>query len=167
MFIQIDGEIISRLLSLRRIQTGVIMNISTSFALIIFLCICISASGQVKDYVPRSEDEAQLIALENEWADAAVKRDATRLSRIFADDLSWIEDTGYRNKEQVMHRYMVEVQELVIELRDVRVRIFGNVAIVQSHVHVKKTVNGQLVENDHTDLDVFAKRNGRWQLVAE
>jgi hypothetical protein len=29
-----------------------------------------------------------------------------------------------------------------------------------SHVHVKKTTDGKLVENDHTDLDVFAKRNG-------
>jgi len=39
-------------------------------------------------------------------------------------------------------------------------RVFGDMAMVQSHVHVKKTTDGKLVENDHTDLDVFAKRNG-------
>ncbi len=33
-------------------------------------------------------------------------------------------------------------------------RVFGDMAIVQSHVHVKKTTDGKLVENDHTDLDV-------------
>jgi hypothetical protein len=51
------------------------------------------------------------VQVEKEWCDAAIHRDAKRLDRIFADDISWLEDVGYRNKAEVMRRYMVEIQE--------------------------------------------------------
>ena len=130
-----------------------------------------SASGNapscVKDYLPSTPVEAELVQVENEWCEAAVHRDPARLERIFADDISWLEDVGYRNKAQVMHRYMVEIQEHMWELKDVRIRVIGNVGIVSSHIHVKKTAAGGLTESDHTSVDVFEKRAGRWQLVAE
>lgn len=126
------------------------------------------ASAQcVKDFVPKSAMEREVMKVENEWCVAAVKRDADTLRRIFADDICWIEDAGYRNKEQVMNRYLVEVQEHSWELSDIRIRVIGNAAIVSSHVHVKKTVGGKLTETDHTSVDVFEKRNGHWQLVVE
>lgn len=121
----------------------------------------------VKAYVPRTAQEEELVEVENEWCDAAIHRDAVRLERIFADDISWLEDVGYRNKEQVMHRYMVEIQEHLLELRDVRIRVIGNVGVVSSHIHVKKTTAGKLTDSDHTTVDVFEKRAGRWQLIAE
>ena len=121
----------------------------------------------VVDYAPQSPDEAELVRIENDWCEASIDRDAKRLEHIFADDISWIEDAGYRNKAQVMHRYMVEVQEHVIEMRDMRIRMFGKIAVVSSHLHVKKTTDGKLTESDHTGTDVFEKRAGRWQLVVE
>jgi ketosteroid isomerase-like protein len=121
----------------------------------------------VVDYAPQSPDEAELVRIERDWCDATIDRDAKKLDRIFAEDISWIEDAGYRNKAQVMHRYMVEMQEHVIELRDVRIRMFGNVATVSSHVHFKKTTAGKFTESAHTSVDVFEKRAGRWQLVVE
>ena len=55
---------------------------------------------------------------------------------------------------------MKSAQLLAVPCSPTKCRVFGDMAIVQSHVHVKKTTDGKLVENDHTDLDVFAKRNG-------
>ena len=126
-----------------------------------------AASECVKDYVPRTSEEAELVRIENDWCDAAIHRDAARLERIFANDISWLEDVGYRNKAEVMHRYMVEIQEHMWELRDVRIRVIGNVGIISSHIHVRKTTAEKLTESDHTSVDVFEKRAGRWQLVAE
>ena len=121
----------------------------------------------VVDYAPQSPDEAELVRIERDWCVATIDRDATKLDRILADDLSWIEDTGYRNKAQVMRRFMTGSHEHAVELKDVRIRMFGNVAVVSSHAHVKKTVTGTLAESDHATLDVFEKRAGRWQLVVE
>jgi hypothetical protein len=121
----------------------------------------------VKDFVPNSRIEEEVVRVENEWCVAAVTRDSDTLRRIFADNICWIEDTGYRNKEQVMNRYLVEVQEHSWELTDIRIRVIGNAAIVSSHLHVKKTVSGKFTETDHTSVDVFEKRNGHRQLVVE
>ena len=126
-----------------------------------------AVAGCVIDYSPRSADEVAIVALENDWCDAAIKRDAKRLGDLFAEDVSWITDVGYRNREQVLHRYLEEVQERVLQQRDVRIRVTGEVAIVQSHVHVKKVVDGKLIEEDHTNMDVLAKREGRWVVIAE
>ena len=64
-----------------------------------------------------------------------------------------------------MRRYMVDVQELVIELRDVKIKIEGDIAVVISHVHVVKRVAGKRIEDTHTDDDVFRKRDGKWKLI--
>ena len=121
----------------------------------------------VFDYSPQSPDEVAIVALEKEWCEAAIQRNAKRLADLFAEDVSWITDVGYRNRDQVLHRYLEEVQEHVMQQRDIRIRVLGDIALVQSHIHVKKTVDGKLVEDDHTDLDVLAKRGGRWVVIAE
>jgi ketosteroid isomerase-like protein len=144
------------------------MNRRLLLIVIVSLVAELKLSAQcVKGYTPRSADEFEIVRLENEWCDAAVKRDATRLSHIFADDISWIEDVGYRNKRGVMNRYMVEIQEQGWQLLDVRIRIEGNVGIVSSHIHVIKTIDGTKTDTNHTATDVFLKRNGKWQLIIE
>lgn len=46
-------------------------------------------------------------------------------------------------------------------------RFIGNVGIESSHIHVKKTTAGTLADRVIHQLDVFEKRAGRWQHVAE
>lgn len=137
---------------------------------LLLLCAVLIGSIQlhaecVKDYKPNSSDEAEIMRIENDFCDAAIKRDGLRLSEIFADDLIWTENDRFTDKAGVMHRYMVDVQEIVLELRDVKIRIEGDIAVVISHVHVIKKVGGQTIENTHTDDDVFRKRGGKWQLI--
>ena len=135
---------------------------------VFLLCAAKTAiAGCVIDYAPHSPDEVTIVALEKEWCEAAIQRDVKRLADVFAEDVSWITDVGYRNKNQVLHRYLEEVQEHTMQLRDIRIRVLGDIAIVQSHLHVKKTVDGKLIEDDHTDLDVLARREGRWVVIAE
>jgi hypothetical protein len=75
-----------------------------------------SVAPCVVDYAARSGREVELVQVEIEWCDAAIHRDAARLERIFADDIAWLEDVGYRNKKEVMNRYMAEVQEPGVEI---------------------------------------------------
>jgi len=119
------------------------------------------------DYVPHSSTESELVRIELEWCEAAVHREAIRLGAIFADDMSWLEDVGFRTKDQVVHRYMVEIREHGWRLTNIRMQIIGNVGEVSSHMHVSKTVAGRFSESDRTSVDVFEKRDGHWQLIAE
>ena len=139
-----------------------------SAAIVFFLfATCVAEAGCVKGFTPSSADEAAIVDVENRWCEAAIHRDAGALAEIFADDISWMEDDGFRDKRGVLDRYLVEVQEHSMELHDVRMRIVGDVAIVQSHIHVRKTVDGKVIQNIHASMDVFIRQKGRWQLLAE
>lgn len=138
----------------------------SSLLLCAVLLSCVQLWGEcVKNYQPKSADEVEIVRIENELCDAAINRDASRLSEIFADDLIWTENDQFTDKAGVMRRYMVNVQEITLELLDVKIKIEGDIAVVISHVHVVKKVGGKLIEDTHTDDDVFRKRGGKWQLI--
>ena len=119
------------------------------------------------DFTPKTPDEARIVAVEKEWCEAAVARDARRLDAVFADDVSWIETRGYRSKREVLARYLEEIREHGWRQTDVRIRVVGDVAIVQSHLHVRKSVGRRLVEEDHPSVAVLARRGGRWVVIIE
>jgi hypothetical protein len=58
-------------------------------------------------------------------------------------------------------------KEHIWELRDVRIRVIGNVGVVMSHIHVKKRLWAGSPSRIAHPLMCLKKRAGRWQLVAE
>ncbi len=48
----------------------------------------------------------------------------------------------------------------------VHVRIYGNVAVVKSHVYLKGQYSGQATADNFRSIHVWVERKGRWQLVA-
>lgn len=126
----------------------------------------IPARAQYTEYTPHTRDEISLVKLENDWCDAAIKRKRAKLEAVFADDLIWLTDSGSMNKEQAINHYLTETEIHSIRQTEVAIRIYGNVAVVTSHVHVKYKKEGKELENTHGSTDVFVKRRGRWKLVS-
>ena len=48
----------------------------------------------------------------------------------------------------------------------VYVRLYGNVAVVKSHVFLKGQYSGESTADNFRSIHVWVKRQGRWQLVA-
>lgn len=53
-----------------------------------------------------------------------------------------------------------------IEPRDMKVRVFGNTAIITAAAHITAVSNGQPVDNQLRYTDVWVLRDGRWQMVS-
>ncbi len=53
-----------------------------------------------------------------------------------------------------------------LTMADVKVRVFGNAAVVTGRATVKEQYKGKDVSGQLRYTDVFVKRNGRWQAVA-
>ena len=123
-------------------------------------------AGCMERVPTHNADERALVALENEWCDAAIKRDARRLDRVFADDARWITDTGYWTKAEIIDHYVHATATFAFDVTGVRILVFGSGAVVTSHVHVTKTENGKTTTSDHTSTDVFVKRAGRWLCIS-
>jgi ketosteroid isomerase-like protein len=112
--------------------------------------------------------EQELLQLEQEWADALVRSDTTKLGHIMAEGWEAIIPSGeVWTKETFL--MLLKTGALAIESAesaDVKVRVYGDAAVVRGQGIVKGKYKGIAFISDERWTDVFVKKNGRWQCVA-
>ena len=106
--------------------------------------------------------EQTVLKLTKEWLDAEDRIDRAALNRIIADDFLGTGPMGTTvSKTDVIPREGSEGRGLAISGQDIKVRVFGDTAIV--------TGRGVPKVQDRPELRitiVFVKRADRWQMVA-
>ena len=114
-----------------------------------------------------SEAEEELLKLEKAFAEAIVKNDLEGLGRLVTDDWIIIDPNG----EIVDRARFFEVIKSgaltheTMESEDLRVRVYGDSAVVTGVTRAKGTFMGQPFSTRERATDVFVKREGRWQCV--
>ena len=107
-----------------------------------------------------------LMQVERDWAAAIVRHDGATISRIVAED--WLEtswDGSSFGKAQALADLPFGTTES-ITMDPIRVRVFGDVAIVTTGDVEKSTFKGQDSSGHYVWTDVYMRRNGQWQAVA-
>jgi ketosteroid isomerase-like protein len=112
--------------------------------------------------------EQALMQMERDWTDASLKKDATAMDKIVADD--WI-GLDFQGKSVTKAQIIAEMKSgasssTSIDLADMKVRVFGDTAVVTGGDTEKSTYKGKDSSGKYVWTDVFMKRNGRWQAVA-
>jgi ketosteroid isomerase-like protein len=130
------------------------------------------AFGQNKDSQerPASEDktgvEQEFKRIENQWAEADKNKDAAALGRLLADDWVYLGPLGIETKSQHLAGLKSGDDKLEsITLIDMKVRVFGNIAVVTGREHETSSSKGKDTSGNYLWTDVFVKRLGRWQAV--
>ena len=114
--------------------------------------------------------EQELIALENDWSRASMKRDPAGLQRFYADDYIYTDSDGFvtSREKEIADLTSGAFRLTSYKFEDMRVRLYGNVAVVTGQNTIKGTWEG--VQHDmggpYRFTDVFVKRNGQWRCVA-
>jgi ketosteroid isomerase-like protein len=114
-----------------------------------------------------SEAEEELLTVEKEFADAIVSNDLEGIGRLVADDWIIIDP----NAEVVDQTRFLEViksgalRHDMMESEDLRVRVYGDSAVVTAVTRTKGKFMGQEFSTQERATDVFVKRDGRWQCV--
>jgi len=112
--------------------------------------------------------EKEILKLENRWSEAVVKRDTTTLQRLFADEYLATDPLGgVSNKAQSIADIASGTFVVTsFTLDDMKVHIYGKVAVVTGSNDMKGTYSGKDISGKYRFTDVFVKRSGRWQCVA-
>ena len=112
--------------------------------------------------------EQELINIEAQWSKAGVDHDLAAVDRIVAAD--W---TGQDKSGKVSHKADIiadmksgKAKSTSMTNRDVRVRIMGDVAVVQGGDDEKSMYDGADTSGSYSWTDVFQKRAGKWVVVA-
>jgi uncharacterized protein (TIGR02246 family) len=110
----------------------------------------------------------ELMRLETVWNEAHQNGNADALDKLWADDLevtvpkmpvmSKSEVLGFaRSGRMKFQRYQTS---------DVKVRVYGDAAVVSGRLQRTRTLNGKTLDDDWRFLKVYVRRDGRWLVVA-
>jgi len=115
-----------------------------------------------------SQDEQALIKIQHDWAEARLKRDSAFAQRIEADDFTvgWF-DGRIVNKEEDLKTYESDdVSFTDFKIDDLKVRLYGDMAIVIGQGSLKTHTKMQDVGGRYVWTDTFVKQSGNWKAVA-
>ena len=112
--------------------------------------------------------EQTLKQLEHDWSQASLKRDLATLDKIMADDWVSIDFQGrtVTKSETIANLKSGLPATQAAGIGEMKVRVFGDSAIVTGSDTEKSSVKGKDVIDKYLWTDVFVKRDGRWQAVA-
>jgi len=112
--------------------------------------------------------EDEIKKMEMERAAAAVKADTATLERMTADDYTFINRRGQLlTKAETMSRLKSgDIKLTANDVSDLKVRVYGNTAVVNGRVDVKGTMAGKDSSGPVLFTRVYVKKDGRWQSVA-
>jgi len=123
-------------------------------------------SGESFKLSSKIEIEQELRQLNDEWVKALVRRDATTLDRIMADDFVFAYPLEGDDKAQFLDDVLsgdMLVEHLSRE--NVSVRIWGQTAILTGRDSVKWIYKGREFSGHYKIIQVYIERNRLWQLV--
>lgn len=139
-------------------------------SLLSFALIPVGFGQVVQKPAQESQNEQALKRLEDEWLGSYFRGDRTTFDRIVADDFTGTDESGkVRNKAQ--ERELIQAPPASIKTsltnEDVRVRIYGDAAIVTGRIVVKTQLSGQPeISFQSRFTDTFLKRHQHWQVAA-
>ena len=112
--------------------------------------------------------EAAIAQLEREWATAIVKKDATALNRLLADEFNGTSPTAHTFPKTVAVEELKSGKYLVesMVLDEISVNVYGDVAVAFTSQKEKSQYAGTDTSGHYHFTDVWAKKDGRWQVVA-
>jgi len=141
----------------------------------LMLVMWVTTNTQTKAKQPKGGTvEQELMQLERDWSAAYLKHDTVTIDRILADDYIGTDGRG------IVTFRVEEIEEakppkpgdsapfIVLDesVTDMKVRIYGNVAVVIGRVVEKVKTKKEEGEIQYRRTTVWVKRQGRWQCVS-
>jgi ketosteroid isomerase-like protein len=128
----------------------------------------VGLSNGAEEGSPRKKAEAEVKQLEEEWANALVERDAAWFKKTLADEFAMILPKGAIWDKQKYADFLKDDDETVesCKLSEVSVRVYGRAAVAVVKGRVKGKTKDGAYDEEQRWIDVYVKKQGRWQCVA-
>ncbi len=132
--------------------------------LLFALCLASSALAQY----PEAVDEADVLRVEHEGCHAYLVGDIAALKRLFTADYTLTNSRGEISTlaDDIADAKSGAVRYTVFENRNMKVRLYGDAAVVTGQTSIKGTVEGHPIDASFQFTDTLVRQRGRWLLAA-
>jgi ketosteroid isomerase-like protein len=121
-------------------------------------------TGPTMQTVAMTSVEQTLIELEKAWNAAFLRKDLAALERIMADDIVIVYGDGSRATKAKDLAGLGKGEQVTTSTQDeFQVRVYGDAAVVMSRLTSTGIREGKRFSAQFRYIDVFEKRDGRWQ----
>lgn len=114
-----------------------------------------------------SATHRHLYALENEWAQGVVKRDAAAVRRLVAPRWIYSDESGTMNREQGIAAFTSGTDTVTAAGNDdMHAIVYGSTAVVTGILWMRGRGPAGEFEHRYRYTDTWMKLGGRWQCIA-
>lgn len=113
-------------------------------------------------------DAATIRKLEEKWTESYKNRKIDILSSLLAEEFVITVEDGntYSKAGYITHTADSSVKVEVAEIKDLKIRLHGNVAVVTGAYHERGKSSGKPYEYHDRLTDVWLKVGNQWQVIA-
>lgn len=117
---------------------------------------------------PGQADADAVKAAELRRFEVTTGKDYTTLATLLGDDLVYTHSSAAVDSKASFLESLTSgrVTYKAIKPTDLQVRVFGDLAIIHGVAAMNVDANGQAIVNTLRFTDVWARRDGRWQMIA-
>jgi ketosteroid isomerase-like protein len=110
----------------------------------------------------------EIEGLEEQWRQATLTNDLATIDRLLADDYLGISANGtLETKADILAKRRAGVLKFTLmDVSDVKIRVYGNTAVVTSKVDVEGTNGEHEVGGRFRYTRVYNNRGGQWKIVS-
>jgi ketosteroid isomerase-like protein len=114
-----------------------------------------------------TEEQAQVLHLGRQWADAESRGDADALGALLADDFVLVGPLGFLlDKQQYLgSRRSGDLKHASFAWEDARIRLYGDAAVAIGSQTQRTTFQGRDASGRFRVTQIAARLDGRWKLV--
>ena len=123
--------------------------------------------GRVKPGERTQQAQRELERLENEWAQAVIRRDAAAMRRLVAPGWVYSDESGIMDREAGIKAFTAGTDTVTSAGNEqMRVQVYGNTAVVTGILWMRGRGPKGAFLHRYRYTDTWMKGDGRWQCIA-
>ncbi|MBO2011645.1 nuclear transport factor 2 family protein [Hymenobacter negativus] len=128
------------------------------------------AAAKLSAAMPISDgpEAAELMRIEEAWAQATIRNDAETITHLLADEYVAVNSQGMvTSKADVLAAIANdEVKCDINKPFEYIVRVYNNSGLVVHNTSFRGRLNGNITSGEYRTMHMYVKRNGKWLVVA-
>ena len=143
--------------------------LSTVGRLCLVVILVLSVSPPAHAIFPHHDNaHKEIEGLESDWRSAQLNNDVTAVDRLLADDYLGINANGTleTKADELARRRSGSLHITQLELSDIKVRIYGDTAVVTSKADLVGKSGDRDISGRYRYTRVYSNRDGQWRIVS-